>query len=45
MQDLQFPITPARALKYCSEHLTEPEKSEILDYPQIYYLGVGAQKV
>lgn len=26
-------------------HLTDYEKGEILDYKQIYYLGVGAKKI
>jgi dual specificity tyrosine-phosphorylation-regulated kinase 2/3/4 len=25
--------------------LTDYEKGEILDYPEVYFLGVGAQKV
>jgi hypothetical protein len=38
-------MTPARCLKHYSQHLTEYEKSEILDYPQIYYFGEGVKKV
>jgi dual specificity tyrosine-phosphorylation-regulated kinase 2/3/4 len=26
-------------------HLTDYEKAEILDYKQIYFLGVGAKKI
>jgi dual specificity tyrosine-phosphorylation-regulated kinase 2/3/4 len=26
-------------------HLTDYEKGEILDYKQVYYLGVGAKKI
>jgi hypothetical protein len=26
-------------------HLTDYEKGEILDYKQIYYVGVGAKKI
>jgi len=38
-EEIQFPITPAKAIKYFSSSLTSYEQSEILDYPQIYYLG------
>eukprot|EP01062_Namystynia_karyoxenos_P072418 TRINITY_DN6857_c0_g1_i2.p1 TRINITY_DN6857_c0_g1~~TRINITY_DN6857_c0_g1_i2.p1 ORF type:complete len:745 (+),score=264.75 TRINITY_DN6857_c0_g1_i2:86-2236(+) len=38
-------ITPAQALKHYSDGLTDYEQSEIFDYPHIYYLGAGAQKV
>jgi dual specificity tyrosine-phosphorylation-regulated kinase 2/3/4 len=38
-------MTPAKALKCYSKSLTQYEQSEILDYPQIYYLGIGASKV
>lgn len=37
-----FPITPAKALKLFMNQLTDYEKGEILDYKQIYYLGIGA---
>lgn len=39
-----FPITPARALKLYIHHMTDYEKGEILDYKQVYYLGIGAKK-
>lgn len=39
-------ITPAQALKRYSEFLTNYEQSEILEYPQVYFVGrCGAQKV
>lgn len=39
-------ITPAQALKRYSEFLTNYEQSEILEYPQVYFVGrCGAPKV
>jgi len=38
-------ITPVQALKLYSDCLTDYEQSEIFDYPHIYFLGAGAQKV
>ncbi len=39
-------ITPAQALRRYSEYLTSFEQSEILDYPQVYFVGrSGAPKV
>jgi dual specificity tyrosine-phosphorylation-regulated kinase 2/3/4 len=40
-----YPITPAKALKLVINHLTDYEKGEILDYKQVYFLGIGAKKV
>lgn len=41
-----MPITPAKCLKYFGKKvLTEYEKVEILDFPQVYYFGEGAKKV
>jgi len=38
-------MTPAKCLKlYGAKHLSEYEKTEILDYPHIYYFGEGAKK-
>lgn len=45
MEDVQLPITPGRAIKYFKSQLTQHEQTEILDYPQIYYIGQGAQKI
>lgn len=39
---MQFPITPAKALKLFMNFMTDHEKGEILDYKQVYYLGLGA---
>ena len=38
-------MTPAKCLKNCSHHLTDYEKTEILDYPHIYYYGEGVKKI
>ena len=38
-------MTPQQALIYFSNQLTEYEKKEILDYPEIYFIGAPtAQK-
>jgi dual specificity tyrosine-phosphorylation-regulated kinase 2/3/4 len=42
--DLRF-ITPARALLDCFELLSEFEHIEISSFPEIYFLGLGADKV
>jgi dual specificity tyrosine-phosphorylation-regulated kinase 2/3/4 len=39
------PITPAKCLKQYLGHLTEYERTEILDYPHIYYFGQGVKKI
>ena len=44
-EEPSFPITPAKALKLFMNQLTDYEKGEILDYKQIYYLGIGASKI
>jgi len=41
----QLPITPAKALKSHMDDLTEYEQGEILDFPQIWFFGAGAQKI
>jgi hypothetical protein len=40
-------MTPAKCLKYYGSKglLTDYEKTEILDFPQVYYFGEGAKKV
>ena len=35
----------SRALKLFLNQLTDFEKGEILDYQEIYYIGVGAEKI
>jgi dual specificity tyrosine-phosphorylation-regulated kinase 2/3/4 len=40
------PITPAQALRGFSEHLTAYEQSEVLQYPQVWFLGkAGVVKI
>lgn len=39
------PITPQNAVKMYQGELSNYELSEVLDYPQIYYVGTGGQKV
>jgi len=41
----QLPVTPAKVLKYHIDDLTEYEQGEVLDFPQIWYFGAGAQKL
>ena len=38
-------MTPAKCLKQFSHHLTDYERTEILDYPHIYYFGEGIKKI
>jgi len=39
-------MTPAKCLKlFGQRHLTEYEKTEILDFPQVYYFGEGVKKI
>ena len=35
----------AKVLKLFMNKLTDYERGEILDYPEIYFLGIGANKV
>ena len=39
-----FPMSPAQALKRYMSALTEYEQAEILEYPQVYFLGLGSRK-
>lgn len=43
----ELPATGAKVLKFFlkKDGLTEFEKSEVLDYKQCYYLGLGSDKV
>jgi len=38
------PSTPSAILKNFSEHLSEYERSEILDYPSVYWYGAKSKK-
>ncbi|KAK7091820.1 hypothetical protein V1264_009455 [Littorina saxatilis] len=40
-----IPMTPSEALKLYRSKLTAYEQTEILDYPEIYFLGLEAKKV
>ncbi|CAF1133289.1 unnamed protein product [Adineta steineri] len=42
---LIYPIKPSEALLYFSEKLSLFEKNEILNYNEIYYLGLKAEKI
>ena len=44
-QSVSFPMTPAKCLKLFGKHLTEYERTEILDFPHVYYFGEGAKKI
>jgi len=39
-----FPFTPIQALKYLRDRLTSYEKTEILDYEMVYYVGNESYK-
>ena len=41
----EYPIQPGKALKLYMNKLTDYEKSEILDYKSIYFLGMGSKKI
>ena len=42
---VEYPLQPGRALKLFMNKLTDYEKSEILDYKCIYFLGLGTKKI
>ncbi|PSN42817.1 Dual specificity tyrosine-phosphorylation-regulated kinase 2 [Blattella germanica] len=41
----RLPLTPAEALKYYGSRLTEYERIEVEEYPEIWYLGLDACKI
>lgn len=41
----RLPLTPAEALKYYGNRLTEYERIEVEEYPEIWYLGLDACKI
>ena len=45
IETVKYPITPSTALQLFSNGLTPFEQGEILNYTQIYYLGLGAPKI
>ena len=44
-RSLNLPISPKKVLKNFSEHLTPFEEIEILTVDQVWFIGIGAQKV
>lgn len=42
--EVEYPINPSKALKLFLDKLTDYEKGEILDYKNIYFVGVNADK-
>eukprot|EP00347_Sterkiella_histriomuscorum_P019859 403340035 len=42
---IKFPMKPSKALKLFMKQLTDYEMGEILDYPEVYFMGIGASKV
>lgn len=44
-EGLRLPMTPTEALKNFQDRLTEFEQEEIMDYTEIWFLGLGAQKI
>lgn len=41
-----FPITPAKCTKlFGNKYLTDYEKTEIMDFPQVYYFGLDSKKI
>lgn len=45
VEDIQYPITPLKALKLFTNNLTEYERTEILECSEIYFLGLNAPKI
>lgn len=43
--EAQYPLTPGQALRQYLPQLTEYEQAEILEFKQIFYLGLSAHKV
>ena len=41
----QLPLKPAAVFKQFLPHLTKFEQAEILDYPEIYFLGLNSAKI
>ncbi|KAM9377664.1 dual specificity tyrosine-phosphorylation-regulated kinase 4 [Pholidichthys leucotaenia] len=41
----KLPMSPIEALKNFQERLTEFEQEEIMDYAEVWYLGLGSQKI
>jgi dual specificity tyrosine-phosphorylation-regulated kinase 2/3/4 len=43
-ESLEKPLKPGAALKSFQDYLLDYEKGEILDYKEIYFLGIRAKK-
>ncbi|XP_037308142.2 dual specificity tyrosine-phosphorylation-regulated kinase 4 isoform X2 [Pungitius pungitius] len=41
----KLPMSPTEALKNFKERMTEFEQEEIMDYAEIWFLGLGSQKI
>ncbi|XP_041110261.1 dual specificity tyrosine-phosphorylation-regulated kinase 4-like isoform X3 [Polyodon spathula] len=41
----RLPITPAEALKHFRNRLTQYEQEEIMDYPELWFLGLDSNKI
>jgi len=42
---VEFPLQPGKALKHYMDKMTDYEKSEILDFKHIYFLGLDTPKI
>ena len=42
---IRYPITCNQALESLNEYLSDIEKREILEYKEIYYIGIGINKI
>ncbi|XP_075875308.1 dual specificity tyrosine-phosphorylation-regulated kinase 4 isoform X2 [Nelusetta ayraudi] len=41
----RLPMSPTEALKHFQDRLTEFEQEEIMDFPEIWFMGLGSQKI
>lgn len=41
----RLPMSPTEALKHFHDRLTEFEQEEIMDFPEIWFMGLGSQKI
>ncbi|XP_075998162.1 dual specificity tyrosine-phosphorylation-regulated kinase 4 [Genypterus blacodes] len=44
-EGVRLPMAPTEALKNFQERLTEFEQEEIMDYAEVWFMGLGAQKI
>ncbi|XP_015208600.2 dual specificity tyrosine-phosphorylation-regulated kinase 4 isoform X1 [Lepisosteus oculatus] len=45
LEGQKLPLTPAEALKHFQDRLTEYEQEEIMDYSELWYLGLDSKKI